>query len=152
VFYHSRTCSTTQFHQSQPPSETPIHFPLPAPTYHSPACTPFAWVHQGYNSSSTIHATPAPCRRGHVLGAVTSGTTNIAPLPSSILPGSVPLSSGPQNLEIILFLRLYTWWAVTTSSHADMAIIMTKEVERVKEHMGMDNSSAASAISSKHAT
>jgi hypothetical protein len=83
---------------------------------------------------------------------VTSGTTNIAPLPSSILPGSVPLSSGPQKLEIILFLRLYTWWAVTTSSHADMAIIMTKEVERVKEHMGMDNSSAASAISSKHAT
>jgi hypothetical protein len=82
---------------------------------------------------------------------VTSGTTNIAPLPSSIL-GSVPLSSGPQNLEIILFLHVYTWWAVTTSSHADMAIIITKEVERVKEHMGMDSSSAASAISSKHAT
>jgi len=46
----------------------------------------------------------------------------------------------------------YIWCAVTTSSHADMAIIPTKEQERLNEHIGIDSSSAASAMSSKHAT
>jgi len=46
----------------------------------------------------------------------------------------------------------YNSWAVTTSSQAEIAIMPTNEHESEKEHMGIDISCTASAMSSKHAT